>query len=128
MDKHNLMALNRDNGACLILRKMGTTLGYECDITNNITDTLRAAHNKTYRIVLIGCSKYDRECWVALEAIKMLHRDRPCPLFIGIIPYPDEELRRRCESTGMAAVLAGPVFKAELAACLERVLSDDVRV
>ena len=117
------LIVNRDVGSSLLLGKLVAALGYECDIVHNMHDTLRASAAKTYDLVLIACFLSDKVCWVTCQAIKLLHSERRCPTLIGIISRPDPEMQQRCESFGMAGVLAQPVNKVALSECLRRISS-----
>ena len=44
------------------------------------------------------------------------------PLIIGILSFPDEQMMRRCESSGMHGVLAKPITKATLSDCIQRLM------
>ena len=106
-------------GSCLFLRKLAASVGYECDIAYNMADGLRAAAAKHFDLVLIACLKGDRGCWVAHEAIKLLHPEGFCPAVIGILSCPDSAIQQRCESSGMLGVLVHPVTKSALLGCIE---------
>ena len=110
------LIMNRDRGSCLMLSKLATALGYECDAVHNMLDGLRAAAAKQYDLVLIACLVQDRSCWVAHQAMKLLYRERRCPIVLGVLSSNDAALQQRCKSSGMAGVLVHPVTKAGLAA------------
>ena len=110
------LILNSDVGSCMVLRKLATALGYDCDVVHNMPDGLRAVVAKHYNIVLISCLVQDRTCWITHQAIKLLHREKKCPAVIGVLSCSDSAMQQRCEASGMAGVVFQPVSKEQLLA------------
>ncbi len=115
--------MDDDRGSCLLLRKMITSLGYSCEFVHNVADGLRAAASKHYCLVLIDSFLPDQNGLVACHAIKMLPREGPNPVIIGIMSCRNEHLQRQCLSAGMAGVLVKPFYKTDVADRIRQTLS-----
>ena len=116
------LIVDDDRGSCLVLTKMLSSLGFVCDTENNVGNALRAFVSKKYRLVLVDCLLPDHSGWVGAQAIKQLSKNGQLPLIIGILSFPDEQMMRRCESSGMHGVLAKPITKATLSDCIQRLM------
>jgi CheY-like chemotaxis protein len=100
--------------SCLILSKMLTSLGYQCDIVHTVADGLRAAARKQYSLIIMVCLLPDQTGWVA----SLLPREKPpsliIGLIIGILSYPDDEMQSKCASAGMKSVVVKLFSKQEI--------------
>jgi DNA-binding response OmpR family regulator len=115
------LIVDRDVGSCLVLRKMMSAHGYQCDIVQSIHDGLQKAMLKEYSLIIVGCFVGDNSCWVTSQAIKLLPRKGPCPPVIGILSISDSEMERRCSEMAFEGVLVKPVSKSALSQCIDRV-------
>jgi CheY-like chemotaxis protein len=99
---------------------MVTSFGYKCNVVHSVSDGLQAAMNEPYQFIFLDCFLPDQTAWVASQAIRLLHRDRPLPLIVGILSCPDDTLKQKCSLLDMHGVLVKPICKLELSEVLGR--------
>ena len=116
----SVLLLDDDRASCLMLSKMLSSLGYQCDVVHNVADGLRAATKKKYSLIMMDCIMPDQNGWVASHAIQLLPRDGPPPSIIGIMSYPNDEMQRRCASACMAGVIVKPFSKGAVLDCISK--------
>ena len=112
------LVIDDDLGSCLVLKKMITSLGLQCDFANNVSDGLRAAASRKYRFLFLDCVLPDHHHSVAVHAFKLLSGDDYSIAVIGIVSYPDKQMEIKLKNSGIIGVLAKPISKADLAEAL----------
>jgi CheY-like chemotaxis protein len=117
------LVVDDDRGSCLVMQKMLRTLGVKCDVAHSFADGINAVLAKRYNFILMDCFLPDLDGWSASRAIKSLPmQDGAHPRIVGILSNENEELRSKCEGAGMEGVLVKPVQKADLTACMSRIV------
>lgn len=119
MSPSQVLIVDDDLTALLMLQRMVQDLGYECETALNGADAVEAACNKTFCAVFMdylmpvmnGCDAAARIKGSSQNGIKG-------SVIIGMISLDDPATRKICQSSGMSKVLCKPINREELAKCL----------
>ena len=108
----SVLIADDDLASCLILRKMITDLGFECDIVSNGAEAVQASVNKFYDLYFLDLIMPVLSGIHAAIAIRSLTADSPRkPLIVGVASSADCEASKLCKQAGMAGLLLKPFHR-----------------
>ena len=110
----NVLVVDDDIAASIVLKRMIESLGMSCDIARDGAEAVEACSTKEYHIVLMDIFMPIKNGFVAAVEIRKNSTERTRPSIIGMVSIDDVATRWQCRDCGMVDVLCKPVSRINL--------------